>query len=97
MIVVNSKYVVRSDGTSFSACERLVRPMNAKDGKGGEEYYRAIGYGSTVAETLTGLAKRMMRDVAMGEDRLSLLEAIDKMKAIQNEIYDMIDERTNGV
>jgi hypothetical protein len=97
MIIVNDKYALRSDGTSWSACERLKRPIDAKDGKGGEEYYRAVGYGSTVTECLKCLAKRMMREVGMGEERLTLSEAIDKMKRIQDEIYDMIEGKTGGV
>ena len=97
MIIVNEKYALRSDGTSWSACERLTRPVSTKDGKGGEEYYRAVGYGSTVTEVLKCLAKRMMREVGMGEERLTLGEAIDKMKRIQDEISDMINERTGGV
>ena len=97
MIIVNDKYAIRSDGTSFSACERLVRPVDAKDGKGGEEYYKGLYYGSTVTEVLKSLSRRMMREVGMGEERLSLGEAIDKMKRIQDEINDMIEARTGGV
>ncbi|MBR1853400.1 MAG: hypothetical protein IJ794_09715 [Lachnospiraceae bacterium] len=90
MIRVNDKYVIEVDNYCFTAQVDL-----HKADKDGRPLRKNVGYYSTFAGAMQGIARNEEREVLAGQGEITLADAIRISKKIYGEFNDLLRSAMN--
>ena len=90
MIKINEKFVIDADENQF-VLKELGTVQDEKSKNFGEETQTVLGYFSIIENALTYLEKVLLRRAIKIKD-YTLKEAVDKMRAIHEDVFKCVKE-----